>query len=32
VLLVSVAVLIVIVQASQSIGDLIVRGMAHKRG
>lgn len=32
VLLVSVAVLIVIVQAIQSIGDLIVRGMTHKRG
>lgn len=32
VLLVSVAVLIVIVQVIQSIGDLIVRRMAHKRG
>lgn len=31
VLLVSVVVLIVIVQAVQSLGDLIVRGMAHKR-
>ena len=32
VLLVSVAVLIVVVQAIQSIGDLLVRRMAHKRG